>query len=244
MKNNFYFIFYITLFLTVINISPSFGQTSAWGNYEIYNRKTSFSSIGYMTTHLSIVDTIGLSAKYFQTGIYYSNEYTLGNLSRLVIDENNEINLSFMGTFRVGLGQGIETDSNKTYIVNNNHHPATYYALTIDLFTMDLAADYTIILNNGYAILFRFQFGLIDLGGTAGILSGGYFNNNGIGVASIIPFSFKPSFYLDFGRSILGFGLFYNPRNLLDYSFSANNQGLKFNDYTVQRYGIQISFSF
>jgi|GEM_PF-5026345 len=243
MKNKLYFRLFAALFLITLCSEINFAQTSAWGNYITYNRKTSSSSVGYLTTHLTFSDSTG-AAKYFQKGVFYSNDYSLGNLGRLVFDENNEINLSLVGAFMLGFGAGNEVDPYKTVLVSDSINQVTYYVATIDLFSMDLAADYTLVFSNGYAAIARFQVGLVDIGGTVGILSGGYFQRNGIGIISIIPFSFKPSFYIDFGRSMLGVALFYNPRSILDYSFSPNDQGIKFNSYMVQRYAMEISFTF
>ncbi len=243
MKSKFYFRLLAAVFLIVLCNEINFGQTSAWGDYITYNRKTSFSSVGYLTTHLTFSDSAG-AAKYFQKGIFYSNDYMLGNLGKLVFDENNEINLSLVGAFMVGFGAGNEVDTIKTRLVSDTTNEVTYYVATIDLFSMDLAADYTFVFGNGYAAVARFQVGIVDIGGTVGILSGGYFQRNGIGIISIIPFSFKPSFYIDFGRSILGVALYYNPRSILDYSFSPNDNGIKFNSYMVQRYAMEVSFTF
>jgi hypothetical protein len=115
---------------------------------------------------------------------------------------------------------------------------------------MDIAIDYTFILDNGYAIVPKLQLGLVDLGATVGILDQGVFSQNGIGVITIFPFYLRPSIYVDFGRSTLGFAFFINPYNFLDFRvvptglFNDADKGLLFRDSIVQRYAFQIMFSF
>ena len=247
---------FILLFFIELN-SLDFGQTSAWGNYELYSRKTSQSTLGYLSTNLMLPENVG-TYEFAQKGIMYTNEYNIANLGTILMNSNNEINFSLCGAFRIGAATG--TGSNDSSIITNSGSGnlisnsgstnLTYYSATLDIFSMDIAIDYTFIFDNGDAIVPKFQFGLIDIGATVNILKQGVFNQSGIGVVSLIPFSIRPSIYIDFGRSSLGFAFFINPYNFLDYRvvpaglFDDGNSGIKFRDRTEQRDALQIMFSF
>ena len=239
-------IVFIISILFIIN-SPNFSQTSALGNYRIYTRDASNSAIGYLTTQFTLPDYRGATG-FKQHGIMYLHHYQIANLGSININSNNEINFSLRGAFRIGFGMG--SDSTKTY---SSYYPKTqakYYSATIDLYSMGIATDYTFILSNGYAIVPRFQIGLIDIGGTVGILNHGVFNQNGFGVITLLPLSFKPSIYIDLGRTSIGIAFLINPYNLIDYRvvphglFKDEDNGIQFNDSIAKRYAFQILFNF
>lgn len=237
----------ISFIILLSAYSASYGQTSAWGSYDVFSRINSQYSIGYMTTIITLPDYLG--GYYFkQKGIMYTKEYNLVNLGTVLINSENEVNFFLRGVFRIGAGIGNSVTSSviPTY-------PGTYlkyYVATLDAFAMDIGFDYTHIFDNGSAIVPRFQIGLVNLGGTIGILKNGVFRNNTIGEISAFTFSIKPSIYYNFGRSSLGFALFYNPFNILDYRivpsslFISNDRGLTFKDSLIKRYAMQIMFSF
>jgi hypothetical protein len=239
------FIFILLLFIELNSIN--FGQTSAWGNYEVYSRKNAQSTFDYLTTYLTLPDYRG-GYQFRQDGIMYSREYGIANLASILVNSSNEVNISLRGAFRIGAGIGSGTTD--SIVTNYSSTNLKYYTATIDFFSMDIAIDYTLILQNGIAIVPRLQLGLIDLGGAVGILDQGVFNQNGMGIISIIPFSIRPSIYFDFGRSTLGFAFFINPYNFLDYRivptglFNSSDSGLIFRDSMVQRYAFQIIFSY
>lgn len=248
MRKSVFSISKLIIFLLAITAgSASLAQTSAWGSYDVFSRINTQYSIGYMTSIITLPDYLG-GYEFKQKGIMYTKEYNIAHLGTILINSGNEVNFFLRGAFRAGAGIG---NSVTNRIIPN--FPDTYikyYLVTIDLFSMDIGVDYTHIFNDGSAVIPRFQIGLVNIGGTIGILNHGVFNNNAIGDISAFNFSFKPSVYYNFGRSSLGLALFYNPFNILDYRivptglFLNNDRGLTFNDSLVKRYALQIMFSF
>ncbi len=247
MNKNYLSISKIIILLILTASSFSAGQTSAWGNDEVYSRQNAQYTFGYLTTTITLPEYLG-SYKFNQSGIIYTREYNIANLGSVLINSNNEINFFLRGAFRAGAGIGSSTTSS---LINN--YPSTrvkYYTATLDLFSMDIGADYTYVLDNGNAVIPRFQIGLINLGGTIGILNKGTFRDNAIGDVSAFNFSLKPSVYFDFGRSTLGFALFFNPFNILDYRivpaqlFASGDRGIVFHDTLIKRFAFQILFSY
>jgi len=246
MKLNSTRLFIAVIYIFLIN-NILMGQASAWGNYEIYTRTTSVNSVSYLTTQLNLPDYQG-GYTFKQSGFMYSHEYTLSNLANIVISPNSELNFSFQSAFRVGAALG----TNYVDVIPLNYYSNSikYYTGTIDFFTIDLALDYTFIFENGYAIMPRLQFGLVDIGGTIGILNGGVFNENAIGSIPIVPFCFKPSLIINLGRGTIGLSMYYNTFNFLDYRiaprelFLNDDRGLQSHDSIVKKYAVQVLFGF
>ena len=242
--------FRVVLFasLLFLELAPlSFGQTSAWGNYEVYNRKTAVSSLGYLSTSSTLPGYLG-GYQFSQNGFLFSREYDIANLGSILINSNNEINITLTGAFRIGAAIGSATTD--SILTDYTQMDIKYYTATIDLFSMNIAIDYTVIFNSGFAIIPKFQMGLIDIGATASILDHGVFAQNGLGCISLIPFTIEPSLTFNFGRSTLGLSFFINPYNILDIrmvshdSYNDEDRGLIFGDRMTQRYASQITFSF
>ncbi|MDR3626575.1 MAG: hypothetical protein P4L45_07070 [Ignavibacteriaceae bacterium] len=246
--SKFYWTKFMFAFLIFVELAPfNFGQTSAWGNYEVYSRKTSQSALGYLTTSTTLPGYLG-GYQFTQNGILFSREYNIANLGSILVSPNNQINISLTGAFRIGAAIGSSTTD--SILTNYTQTDIKYYTATVDLFSMNIAIDYTLILDNGLAIIPKFQLGLIDLGATVNILDHGVFAQNGFGTISLIPFSIEPSLTFDFGRSTLGISFFINPYNILDVrvvshdTFNDEDRGLIFGDKMTQRFASQIVFSF
>lgn len=246
-KNIFTNLIFISFLIIFTSCSVSFGQTSAWGSNDVFLRINSQYSVGYMTTVITLPDYLG---GYFfkQKGVMYTNEYNLADLGKILINSQNEVNFFIRGVFRIGAGMGNGTTNSQIPLFPGTY--LKYYVATIDAFAMNFGIDYTHIFDDGSALIPRFQIGLVNIGGTIGILKNGVFRNNTIGDISALSFSLKPSVYYNFGRSSIGFALFYNPFNILDYRivpsrlFNSNDTGLTFKDNLIKRYAVQLTFSY
>jgi hypothetical protein len=221
-------------------------QTSEFGNYEIYSRRTSENSIGYLrTTFFRPVERGGVPQRFYQRGILYSHVYDIGEIGTISLGDAAQIRFSTQGAFRVGAGIGSSVG-----LYPWGEEQRDEYMATMDPFSLFLTPELTIVHNHGYSTTIRCAIGLISAGVSLAMPAKGTINGDAVGSVSLIPLSLEPSVYYDFGRAGLGAAFFFNPANLLEYRIAPRRlylekeSGVKVGGATIKRYGIELMFAF
>ena len=222
-------------------------QTSSFGNYEVYNAKPNYSSIGYLRTIINMPDYLG-NIQIKQYGISYQKRYTISDIAKVNFSDNFRFKLFMQGTFRIGVTVG---ESNDSLITDYwpNKKSLKYYTALVDFFTYSIVPEFTIVLNNGYAITGQIGIDLINIGATASAMDQGNIDD-AIIQSNLIPIVFRPSIFVDFGKMGFGIGLYMNSSNILDYFygprqiFSDKDIGIVTNSHRYERYAVELLFVF
>lgn len=223
------------------------GQTSEYGNLKIYTREAYLSSLGYYSgSHLLPAQLNPSRLDY--SGIGYTNDYDILNIGNIVLNNFSEIRFTLDGIFRIGFGFAkINLDSLNEFFPEKQ---IQYYQLNLDLFTLSLNPEYTLIFKHGYAITTHFGIDLINVGGNISVLQNGNLLKHSVAQMNLVPLAFRPAIYFDFGNSGLGIGAYINPLNILSFRYSSKDLypedkiGIKTFDDFFRRYEFQIIFTF
>lgn len=236
------------IFIAVILFSGLlYSQTKSFGNYEVYSRETSSSAVGFLSTNLKVVDSVN-TYNLTQKGIMYLNQYSMGEIANFALADNQQIRISTEGVFKIGFAAGTNQLSSIGPAFDELN--VKYYVGSIDFFSLDIMAEYTYVLEQGYAVTARYGMGLVNVGGSLAFKDKGTFKENAIAMINLIPFTIKPSVYFDFGRGGFGLGFYINPYNILSYRFApkelynGDNKGIQFSDSTIKNFAFEVFFSF
>ncbi len=235
-----------SIIITVILFSQLlYSQTSEIGDYEVYARKTSMSSLGYYTISALLPHNLGRMPL---KGVLFSYKYILKDLGSVPIGTENEIRVFLEGNFDIG--GGLAQSRLLSEYPSFESGEVKYYAGTLNLFSIDITPEYTFIFSNGRALTTKLGFNFINLGGTVVATDQKDFADNVLGSIDMMPLSIKPSIYFDFGRSGVGLSFLINPTNFLTYIFSSDKnytrieKGLRGFDRTFKKYSFQVLYTF
>ena len=222
-----------------------FSQTGTIGNYEVYSRKTSMSSLGYYTISTLLPHNLGRMPL---KGVLFSYKYILKDLGSVPIGTENEIRVFLEGNFDIG--GGLAQSRLLSEYPSFESGEVNYYAGTLNLFSIDITPEYTFIFSDGRALTTKLGFNFFNVGGTIVATDQKDFANNMLGSIDMMPLSIKPSMYFDFGRSGIGLSFLLNPTNFLTYIFSSDKnytrkqKGLRGFDQTFKKYSFQVLYTF
>lgn len=221
-------------------------QTSEYGNWEVYDRETSFSSFSYLSASFPLSSYLG-SERISINGLSYSHTYDLAKISSFVPASELAINFLLKGVFKLGGGFGSMNNPDSLVLYPNQE--IKYYMITADFFTLSFQPEITYVFNDGYAATVFFGFDFINVGGSAAILESGDIKKHTIGVINIVPLGFRPGAYFDFGRSALGISFYINSTNLFEYRILSKDiypglGGVQSSDAFVRRFEFQILYTF
>lgn len=232
--------------LLLILSTLSYSQTPSYGNLEIYTREVNLSSIGYFSGSFQLPDFLNRDRIDFN-GLNYTYQYDVSNLGNVALTNNSELRVMLEGIFKVGAAIG-----EKSVHGTDDFYPSSnikYYLANLDLFTLSVTPKYTVILDNGYAVCAYLGIDIINLGGSLAVLDQGVIDKHTVGVANIVPLTFRPAVFFDFGRSGVGIGAYINAVNILNYRVSMSHlypdeRGLYSFDSFFRKFEFQLIFTF
>jgi hypothetical protein len=233
--------------LTICVTKNMFAQTSSFGNYEVYNAKPDYRSIGYLNITINMPEYLG-KIQIQQTGISYQKRYTIADMAKVKITDNFRFKFFMQGTFRIGFAIGESNNDSIKYFWPNKKS-LKYYTGLVDFFTYGIVPEFTFVLGNGYAITGQLGIDLINVGATASAMDKGNIDD-AIIQANFIPIVFRPSLFIDFGKMGFGIGFYMNSSNILDYFygsrkiFSDKDIGIVTNSRRYERYAVELLFVF
>jgi hypothetical protein len=177
----------------------------------------------------------------------FTHQYDMANLGNAALGNRSEIRFMLEGNFKIGAAIG-----EKTALGVQNLYPSTnikYYLLNLDLFTLSITPEFTIILDNGYAVCVHLGLDIFNVGGSLAMLDEGNIDKHTVGVVNIIPLTFRPAVFFDFGRSGVGIGAYINAVNILNYRISMyhlypEERGIYAFDSFLRKFEFQIIFTF
>lgn len=228
----------IVTFFSVDNI---FSQTSEIGNYNVYTREFSTSSIGFLRTAINLNGQENV-----QLGISYNRNYDITKIGLIPIDEySSQLGFFLQGSYRLGITTG--ENSSSSNIGQSSYNKI--YVGSIDFFSLFLATEFTYIIDRSYSVTAKLGLNLINVGGTLAFQDKRKFKETFMASINFLPIVVSPSIFFDFGRSGLGIQLFYNTFNILQYDIVAKKltevaSGLKSMDAIIKKYDFQILFTF
>jgi len=224
-----------------------FAQTSSFGNYEVYNAKPDYRSVGYLRTIINMPDYLG-NIQIKQIGISYQKRYTIADIAKVDFADNFRFKFFMQGTFRIGFAIGESNNDSIKYFWPNKKS-LKYYTGLVDFFTFGIVPEFTFVFSNGYAITGQLGIDLINVGATASAMDKGNIDD-AIIQANFIPIVFRPSLFVDFGKIGFGIGFYINSSNILDYFygtrkiFSDKDIGIVTNSHRYERYAVELLFVF
>jgi hypothetical protein len=240
------YIFVLLPVILSILSTTTYSQTSEYGNLEIYSRETSFSSFGYFSGSFPLTTSEG-SGRIDLRGVNYTQYYDITKIASIVPTSQFEINFLLKGAFKIGGAIGEkEIDNSKGTYPNNS---IKYYMINADFFTLSFQPEATYVFNDGYALTLFLGFDLINVGGSGAILEGGVFSKHSIASINLIPLSFRPGIYFDFGRSALGIAGQINTSNIFEYRILSNElysgiNGAQTLDAFIRKFEFQLLYTF
>ncbi len=239
------------IFICVILFSITailFGQTKSYGNYEVYSYEASRTGLGLLTTKINFPDYLN-NYIFEQNGAMYTYQYYSSEIAKINILNNLRLRLITEGNFNIGGGYSKN-------IINPRIANSLYfsemkmYTAKIDLYAFDVATEATFVFPNAMAVTIKFGINIFSLGANVALPDGGKINNDMFGVVNLAPLLFKPQILFDFGRSVLGVGLFIHSKNYIEYKyvpqnlFHSDEKGIIFNDSFITNYAIQVFFKY
>jgi len=242
----------LRILFTVILISfiskTIVAQTSSFGNYDVYNAKPNYNSLGYLETTINMPNYLG-NIQIQQKGISYQKRYTIADIAKINLTDNFRFKFFMQGTFRVGFAVGSFTSDSLMKNFINNNKTLKYYTGVMDFFTYGIVPEFTYVFTNGYAITGQLGIDLINIGATFSALDKGTLDN-AIVQANFIPIVFRPAVFFDFGKMGFGVSFYMNSKDLLDYfygsrkNFKDDDIGLVTGSRIYQRYAVEMLFVF
>jgi len=222
-------------------------QTKSYGNYEVYSYETSRNSLSYLTLNANLPFPSN-SHHFSQTGVLYSYQYYMGEIGSYVFSNNARLRFISEGNFNIGFAMGKnngETTPANTFSINSK-----FYMAKLDVYSYDVATEFTFVLDDGYALTAKLGLNLFSVGLTVGLPDNGTLKKDLFGTVNLVPLAFNPQILFDFGRSVVGIGMVIHPKNIVEYRylpktiFSNQDSGFKFNSNTFEEYAIQIWFKY
>jgi hypothetical protein len=243
MKNNFL----LTITIILCFTSILYGQISEYGNLEIYSRETSFSTFGYFSGSFPLSGKIG-GERIDMNGVNFSHFYEIANIGSIVATSDLDISILLKGAYKIGGAVGEKTINNTNEIYPTEN--IKYYMINLDLFTMSFQPEMTYIFDNGYALTVFLGLDFFNAGGNIAILEQDNISKEYIVSAiNLIPLTFRPGIYLDFGRSAFGISGQINTTNIFEYRildkdlYSGMN-GSQSLDAFFRKFELQILYTF
>jgi len=230
------------IFLSLISpLVPA--QTGASGNFEVYSRPTCTYSIGYLRTNFLLpIESGGAPIRFNQKGVMYSHTYDIGEIGTININDAAQLRCSTQAVFRIGAAVGSWLNTGPA---SDTHDE---YLGMFDPFAFQVVPELTFVHAHGMSTTIRCGVGVVDVGMVLAMPGGGMFSRDAVGLISLVPLSFEPSVFFDFGRAGLGASFFVNPANLVEYRvaprglYGASASGVRIGGATVKRYAMQLLF--
>jgi hypothetical protein len=236
---------FLSAFFILITYN-AYSQTSEAGNYELYSRELGNSSFGYFYSKVRLpvmYGALGLT----QSGIAYTNFYDLGKVGSIPLDSDNEIGFYFNGEFKIGFAAGEKVIIPGFPVYNN---VVKFYSATFDAFSLYFTPEYTMVMSNGNAVIFKLGINLLNIGGTVALPENGVVKKHMLATVNFVPIGFAPTVFFDFGRSGLGLRAYFNLNDIVSYNFAPSAvygreyKGIKAFDSVIRRMDFQIVFVF
>jgi len=248
-----YIIIIPIVFLTIGDISYSQYKDESY--IDLTSQKTYF-TLGYLKINQSFPERFNMESK-SQSGLQIGTKYNIKTIEEIEVGNFTKARLNIGGSFMLGFTYGndslnIPDRLEVEGIQNFSRNRVKSYTVLADLFTMNVNFEYFLMIPGKRSVELSLAVSGLNIGGTVTYFEapGSWLNKNYMYSLNFLPLYIEPTAKIRFQGATLGIGLLLNPYNFFEYRgglkgyYSSNEEGIKQDGASQQKYSLNIYLNF